>query len=139
MTVRLLNAEDYAQYLELINLFRHTQFTEEQFRAIVATHQRTGTEVWVYEVNGSLLATGTILYEQKFIHDLATYAHIEDVCVRPSHRGLGLGKRLIKRLMDQASNCHKINLNCADSLIPLYESCGFERKGNQMSHAVQKK
>ena len=139
MTFRLLNSEDFAQYLELINMFRPSQFTEDQFRATVASHQRTGTEVWVYEVNDTLLATGTILYEQKFIHNLAIYAHVEDVCVRPSHRGLGLGKRLIQHLMDVASTCHKINLNCADTLIPLYKSCGFERKGNQMSYAVQKK
>lgn len=138
MTFRLLNTNDYEAYLELINEFRPTQFTEQQFKETLTDIQRHNA-IWVYEDNKALLATGTILYEHKFIHNICIYAHIEDVCVKKLCRGNGLGKRLISHLISQASHCHKINLNCAEETIKFYEYCGFERKGNQMSLLVIKK
>ena len=138
MTFRLLNTNDYAAYLELINEFRPTQFTEKQFKETLEDIQWLNA-IWVYEDNQALLATGTIFYERKFIHNICVYAHIEDVCVKKLHRGNGLGKRLIAHLISQANHCHKINLNCAENTVKFYESCGFERKGNQMSLLVTKK
>jgi glucosamine-phosphate N-acetyltransferase len=91
------------------------------------------TQIWVYEENNTLLATGTLVFEHKFIHNICVYAHIEDICVSSSHRKQGLGKRLIRHLINQSQHCYKINLHCADDLVHFYESCGFEHKGNQMS------
>ncbi len=93
--------------------------------------------IWVYEEGEQLLATGTIIYETKFIYNTCIYAHIEDICVRASHRRQGLGKKLVAHLIDQARHCYKITLDCADENIKFYESCGLERRGNQMCQLLK--
>jgi glucosamine-phosphate N-acetyltransferase len=131
MSFRQLTDSDYIKYLDLINEFRATAFTEEMFINTLKNATKNSA-IWIYEKNGEFLATGTIIYEYKFLFNTCIYAHIEDVCVRASHRRQGLGKCLIKHLIDQARHCYKITLDCADTNIAFYESCGLERRGNQM-------
>jgi len=128
---RVLSLADYREYLELINEFRPTSFTVEQFEKTLAAIQRSGN-IWVYEENGQLLATATVIYEHKFIMNTCVYAHVEDVCVRSSHRRKGIGQRLMRHIIDVSRHCYKITLDCADSNVAFYQSCGLERRGNQM-------
>lgn len=128
---RLLSLDDYQEYQSLINEFRPTSFTFEQFTEILGTIQRSGN-IWVYEEDGKLLATATVIYEHKFIMNTCLYAHVEDVCVRSSHRRKGIGQRLMRHIMDVSRYCYKITLDCADSNVAFYQSCGLERRGNQM-------
>jgi glucosamine-phosphate N-acetyltransferase len=128
---RILSLDDYQEYLGLINEFRPTSFTFEQFREILPTIQRSGN-IWVYEEDGKLLATATVIYEHKFIMNTCIYAHVEDVCVRSSHRRRGIGQQLMRHIMDVSRHCYKITLDCADSNVAFYQSCGLERRGNQM-------
>ena len=136
MTFRQLTSNDYLKYLSLIQEFRPTEFTEDTFKKILDIIQ-TSSAIWVYEEEGELLATGTIFYEHKFIFNTCVYAHIEDVCVRASHRRQGLGKRMIQHLVDQSRHCYKITMDCADENIKFYESCGMERRGNQMCQLLK--
>jgi glucosamine-phosphate N-acetyltransferase len=136
MAFRLLTLDDYEAYHELINEFRPTQFNEEQFGMILTEIERSGA-IWVYDEEGVLLATGTIIYEYKFIMDTCIYAHIEDVCVSASRRRQGLGKRLIQHLIGEARDCYKITLDCSDENVPFYEACGLERRGNQLCQLVE--
>jgi glucosamine-phosphate N-acetyltransferase len=131
MSFRKLTSLDYKQYYDLINEFRPTQFSEERFIETL-TKISAYSDIWVYEKDGELLATGTIIYEHKFLSDICIYAHIEDICVKAFHRRQGLGKLLIKHLIEQARHCYKITLVCADNNILFYEACGLERRGNQM-------
>jgi len=136
MTFRTLIDADYLDYLELINEFRSTTFTESQFVETLANIQKNGN-IWIYEEEGKLLATGTIIYEYKFIFNICVYGHIEDICVRSSHRRKGLGLKLLKHLINQSRHCYKLTLDCADSNITFYEACGFEKRGNQMCQLLQ--
>ena len=131
MSFRQIVTSDYLAYLDIINEFRPTRFTEAQFIETLDNIKKSSA-IWVYEDNGVLLATGTIIYEHKFIGNVCIYAHIEDVCVRASHSRLGLGKILIQHLINQARHCYKITLDCSDENMRFYESCGLERRGNQM-------
>lgn len=136
MNIRRLTRADYASFHELINDFRETQFTEAQFHSILERMSQAPSEIWVIEKEGKLVATGTLLLEQKFIFNCAIMAHIEDVCVKKELRRMGLGKTLVLKLLERArevEGCYKITLDCADNNIPFYESCGFERRGNQLS------
>ena len=136
MAFRKLKVNDYARYLDLINEFRHTQFTEEQFVETFKNIEKS-SDIWIYEENDIFLATGTIIYEYKFIMNTCIYAHIEDVCVRETHRRRGLGKLLIKHLIAQAKNSYKITLDCSNDNMKFYESCGLERRGNQMCQLLE--
>ena len=131
MSFRPVEQTDYVEYHSLINEFRPTTFTRDLFKEILEHIRRNGN-IWVYEDEGKLLATATIYYERKLIANGSTYAHIEDVCVRSSHRRHGIGKKIIRHLIDISPHCRKITLDCIDSNVEFYESCGLERKGNQM-------
>jgi glucosamine-phosphate N-acetyltransferase len=140
MTVRLLTNRDYAGYLRLINDFRETQFTENEFIERLLDLSRHGIEIYVMEdtESGELVATATLIVEPKFIFNLATYAHIEDVCVSAARRREGLGKQIMKELLAicKQRGYYKVSLCCADHNVAFYEACGLEKRGNQMCQLV---
>lgn len=139
MKIRKLEISDYAKFLPLIRDFRETEFTEDEFVKQLTQINHFG-DIWVVEADdGSLIATGTILYEPKFIYNLSTLAHIEDVCVKREHRRGGIGKMLVKHMAAAAKekNCYKVTLDCADHNVPFYEACGLQRRGNQMCELTE--
>jgi len=81
-----------------------------------------------------VIGSASILIEQKFIHDGGTVGHIEDVAVRKDFQGKGVGKKLVKALLEYSKKrgCYKTILDCTDDLIPFYEDLGFKRYSNSM-------
>lgn len=77
-----------------------------------------------------VVASGTLLVEQKLIHKLGRVGHIEDIIVDRNYRGFGLGKILIQKLKDKAQemDCYKIILDCRDEKAGFYEKCGFHKR-----------
>ena len=130
---RKLNKYDYEKYLLLINEFRTTYFTYEQFINFLDNSQKN-TEIIIIEKNNELIASGTILYETKLIHNISLYAHIEDIIVLSKYRNNGIGKLLIKYLIDNCKKqkCYKILLDCSSELINFYEKNNFKKNGTQM-------
>ena len=135
MGFRRLVADDFIAYLALINEFRPTHYTHEQFVEFLQQIEKS-SEIWVYEEGHTLLATGTLLYEYKFIMNTCIYAHIEDICVSAARRRQGPGKRLMAHLIERAKHCYKITLDCSDDNVRFYESCGLEHRGNQMCQLI---
>lgn len=133
MIIRTLTINDYVQYLSLINEFRTTHFSNDQFIEVLNTINKN-SEIWVVEDNDELIATGTILYEHKMIYNICMYAHVEDICVKKNFRRRGIGKQLLEHLIIRANNkhCYKLTLNCSDDNINFYEACGMNKRGNQM-------
>jgi glucosamine-phosphate N-acetyltransferase len=138
MNIRKVTYEDYESYYALINEFRPTVFTREQFQETLAYIQQTG-DIWVFEENKTLIATGTIFYEKKLIFNTCIYAHIEDVCVKQTERGKGYGKRLVRHLLEETkrNGCHKVTLDCSDENVGFYIACGLTKRGNQMCVIIQ--
>jgi glucosamine-phosphate N-acetyltransferase len=138
MIVRKLAFKDYESYHVLINDFRPTVFTKEQFQKSLEYIQQTG-DIWVLEEDGILFATGTIFYEKKLIFDTCIYAHIEDVCVTQEQRGKGYGKQIVRHLLEESkrNGCHKVTLDCNDANVGFYISCGLTKRGNQMCELIQ--
>ena len=79
-----------------------------------------------------VVATGTVIIQQKIIHNMGKVAHIEDGVVDTNFRGKGLGKELINHLQDIAisQSVYKTTLYCFDKNSEFYEKCGFEKKGS---------
>ena len=137
--IRILTKNDYTNYYPLINSFRHTEFTEEEFQEYMNTLP-SNMEIWVIQEDDRLLATGTIIYEPKLIFNRVTYAHIEDICVLESERGKGYGKKMVDHLFQIATEkkCYKITLVCAEGTVPFYVKCGLEKRGVQCSQLLSK-
>jgi glucosamine-phosphate N-acetyltransferase len=138
MIIRKLNIYDYDQFLILIKQFRPTEFTKQQFLDRM-NYIKNYSDIWVIEENKQLVATATIIYEQKFIHNLCILAHVEDVCVREDFRGKGFGKILMNHLEQQAKEkgCYKITLVCSQENSEFYEKCDLEVRGLQMSQLTE--
>ena len=129
---RTLQESDYEKYLSLINEFRKTIYNKEQF--IYFLNNNKNIHIIVIEKNNELIASGTILYETKLIHDISLYAHIEDIIVSSKYRKNGYGAILLQELIEicKSNNCYKILLDCQDELIKFYEKVGFKKNGFQM-------
>lgn len=136
INIRKLLPSDYKKFLKLIQDFRETDFTHEQFLYTLEVIKPNSC-IWVLEDDNTkdLLATGTLITETKFIFNICTLAHIEDVCVKYAFRGNGYGKMIIQHLIDEAKKkkCYKIVLSCADYNKEFYIKCGFEERGLNMS------
>ena len=53
-------------------------------------------------------------------------ATVEDVIVDQAYRGRGIGRELLRRLLDRLAHVEEIMLVCEDHLIPFYTALGFE-------------
>jgi glucosamine-phosphate N-acetyltransferase len=138
MLFRTIENTDYLQYSKLINDFRETSFSYEEFESILKYIKQTG-DIWLLIVDGIMVATGTIFFEKKLIFNTCTLAHVEDVCVAKTYRGKGYGKNMMSHLIAQAKShgCYKITLDCNDSNVGFYESCRLTRRGNQMCELLE--
>ena len=63
-----------------------------------------------------------------------TLGLIEDVAVDKDHRGKGIGKNLVEKLIEigKQKNCDKIVLNTSEKNSKFYEKIGFKKNEIQM-------
>ena len=138
--IRELQKEDRISYLELLeNLTVVGEISEEDFnQQLKELSENPVYKVFVvYDtVKDSIVASGTLLLEEKFIHQLGKVGHLEDIVVSPNCQGQGLGKRLIKHLVQVAKDhcCYKVILDCLEDVAPFYRKCGFNVNGFVMRH-----
>lgn len=83
--------------------------------------------LWVAEADGEILGTAMMHLQHKLSYHCGTAAHLEDVVVDVSARGLGIGKKLVESAVAVAKehDCYKIMLTCFEKTIPYYEQLGF--------------
>ena len=81
------------------------------------------------------MGCGTLIIEQKMIHNCGKVGHIEDIFIRSEYRDNGYGRDLIKKLNDIAkkAGCYKVILDCKKELESFYEKSGYKSKNIQMS------
>ncbi|KAF9949485.1 Glucosamine-phosphate N-acetyltransferase-like protein [Mortierella alpina] len=91
-------------------------------------------------VRARIVATGTLVVEQKFLRGCAKAGHIEDIVVHDSQRGKKFGIRLIDQLKHIGTEvgCYKLLLTCSEGNEPFYEKSGFQRKDLHMAQYLNK-
>jgi len=131
--IRKLNENDYDKYIIMINEFRETFFTKNQFDETLK-YMVPHSQIWIIEYDDDIIATGTVIYEKKFIYNNSLLGHIEDICVKKEYRKFGLGKLIVQHLMNQTKQlgCYKVTLDCNEENSHFYEKCGLEKRGFQM-------
>ena len=139
MIFRELNKTDYEEYTKLITEFRpiNHQITKEIFETIYDIIFKNSI-IFVIEIDNKLVASGKLLIEQKFIHNLAKYGYIEDVIVSEENRNNGIGKKMVKYIVDycKENKFYKITLTCDEKLVNLYKKNSFEVYQIHMSQLV---
>ena len=110
------------------------------------------TLVIISRSTDKIVGAGTLFIEQKFIRNLGTVGHIEDIVVDKSMQGRKLGLRILNALtgVSEAKGCYKSILNCSSDnvgkshfllsslfsglmrLSGFYQKCGYEEKEVEM-------
>lgn len=90
--------------------------------------------VYVAVIGSKVVGAASIIIEQKFIHGGGRAGHIEDVAVAKELQGKGIGRLVVKALLEHAEKkgCYKTILDCSDDLVPFYEKLGFKKYSNAM-------
>lgn len=137
LNIRKIESDDYnKKYLDLLEqltVVNKNKITFEMFSKFVDNLGENHL-IFVIEQNNKIIATTTLLIENKLIHELGKVAHIEDVVVDKEVNGKNIGKTLITFVNEYAKNrgCYKVILDCNDDVKKFYEKCGFIVKGNLM-------
>ena len=133
--VEELQKNDYfnghLQLLSQLTITNPENITFEQFCDTYDKQIQQGKKIFVVRDNkDKIIATASLIIEQKFTRDLSKAGHIEDVVTDREHRKKGLGKLLVDYCKNYASQqgCYKTLLNCSDDNAPFYEKCLFEKK-----------
>ena len=136
-TIRVLESNDYhkgfLQLLERLTIVGDISY--DRFTRYL-TNQNMNTTTYVIEedIHKCLVATGTLLLEKKYTHNLSVVGHIEDIVVSKDYSGKGLGKHLMNYLtrVAEENRCYKVILNCNKDKIGFYNSCEYVEKEVEM-------
>jgi ribosomal protein S18 acetylase RimI-like enzyme len=87
---------------------------------------------------GKIVASGTLLVEEKILRNFGKVGHIEDIVVHCDYRKYGLGKKMIQSLtaLSEQNGCYKTILDCSEENAGFYEKCEYNRKGVAMGKYV---
>lgn len=74
------------------------------------------------------------MIEKKFYRNCANVGHIEDIVVSDDIRSEGLGKEIVKKLIEEAQKlgCYKVTLSCSEKTAEFYRKCGFNNEEKSM-------
>jgi glucosamine-phosphate N-acetyltransferase len=137
ISFRLLEPSDFERgFLKVLTqLAPVSDMSESNFRAFYEEMCTQGKRVYVGEIDGCIVCTGTLLLERKFFFGGTYFGHVEDVVVDVNYRGKGYGMKLMELLIDDARrfDCARMVLDCIDDKVEFYKKCGFYRRGNQMN------
>lgn len=129
MIIRKLEKNDFEEYILLINQFRliGLDITREKFEELYDNIFKNNI-IYVISINDKIIGSAKLIIEQKFIHKLSKYGHIEDVIISDEYRRKGYGSLIINHIVNvcKAEKFYKITLTCKEELIPFYEKNNFE-------------
>lgn len=82
--------------------------------------------------DGKTIGVGSIFVLKRIRGGVA--AIVEDVAVHKDARGMGVGRLILKKLLEhaKAKACFKVTLVCNNENIPFYEKIGFKRDYQSM-------
>lgn len=140
--IRRLNGKD-KEYLDLlVQLTDVGTYTDEKWlKTFESIEKQENIEIYVLidQNTEKICAAGTLLIEQKFIHDGSRVAHIEDVIVRKEIRGSGYGTSIIKHLQARAREvgAYKVVLSCNSNNIEFYKKLDFYANETEMRYDIK--
>jgi len=97
---------------------------ENQFHQMFPLRSDVYKIVVVFDVaKQRVVGSGSLVLEKKFIRQLGTAGHIEDIVISEGYRGKHLGLRMIELLKKIATEnaCYKVILDCGQHNVGFYE------------------
>ncbi len=128
MKIRKLVYTDYNQVIEIWK----KSFSNNFDKNINTTYLSDPSSVTLVSVDNDTITGVASLHIIKKL--TRTLGLIEDVAVNENYRGKGIGKKLVEKLIEIASEkgCDKTVLNSSEKNSEFYEKIGFEKNEIQM-------
>ena len=126
MTLEWKHSTDGLNWNELSALYRAAPLGDKKPLHLQTVFSNSMFKCFVYE-NGLLVGAGRALA------DGADCSYICDVAVLPSHQGIGLGKQIIGRLVEESRDHKKIILYAVPGKESFYKKFGFLRMKTAMA------
>ena len=128
MKIRQLVYSDYNQVIEIWK----KSFSNNFDKNINTTYLSDPSSVTLVSVDNDTITGVASLHIIKKL--TRTLGLIEDVAVNENYRGKGIGKKLVEKLIEIASEkgCDKTVLNSSEKNSEFYEKIGFEKNEIQM-------
>ncbi|ARF10577.1 acetyltransferase GNAT family protein [Hokovirus HKV1] len=136
MLIRKLEKNDYHNnFLQLLSQLTIIDFNNITFEQFSKHFDKINSDIYVIILDNKVIGCGTLLIEQKFIHNLSSVGHIEDIVIDNNYRNKGYGKIIIEYLVLKAKNegCYKVILDCDEKNVEFYKKCNFIEKGKEMA------
>lgn len=144
-TIRPLRRSDYnGDFLSTLKVLTTVgEISSEEFNArydFMASRNDTYYILVICDSSNTIVGTGGVIVERKFIHNLGLVGHIEDIAVAKNQQGKKLGLRMIEALDYVAGQvgCYKSILDCSEANEGFYVKCGYKRAGLEMAHYYEK-
>lgn len=139
LVFRPLRRDDYARnYMGLLSQLTEVgQVTGEQYERRFDMMRSTPNTYYICVVEDvvktKIVATITLVYEQKFIRGTSARGRVEDLVVDTDYRGKKLSKLLLDVVcqLSKLLGCYKVSLECKDHLKKHYEQFGFVAEAGQ--------
>ncbi|KAI5185635.1 glucosamine-phosphate N-acetyltransferase [Nematocida homosporus] len=139
-SIRELRREDLTRdYFLLLSELTTAPFPEEALLferyEFMQRHKETYLVLVIVDTANRIVGSGTLVTEYKFLRNLGSVGHIEDIVVSKQQRGAGLGKKLIFALLkaSQEKGAYKTILATSPENAPFYEKCGLVKKEIEMA------
>jgi glucosamine-phosphate N-acetyltransferase len=128
--IRDLQLEDIYEkegLLDCLSQLAPCELSKKDIENLYFDRQYTGMRTIVVILKNCIVGTGTLIIEQKIIHNGGKVGRIEDVAVMPQYQRFGFGTLLIEELIAIAkvAGCYKLLLNCSEEIEPFYKNIGF--------------
>jgi|APGre2960657505_1045072.scaffolds.fasta_scaffold163849_1 N-acetylglutamate synthase-like GNAT family acetyltransferase len=132
MKIRLLKESDldkgFASCLETLGSFKTTELIK-----VYKERKKYKIKTFVVVEGDRVIATASLILEPKFRYN-EICGHVEDVCVLPEKQGFGVGKKIMKYLINYAKHkkCYKLILSSRNDNIAFYSKLGFHLHENHL-------
>jgi len=128
---------DKHNYLNVYTLLQQlTEVGEYNIKSFTHFIDTLPSNIHIYCMcdDGIVIGIGTLMIEQKIIHNFSKVGHIEDVVIDTKYNSKGYGKQLIGYLtyIAKQQKCYKVILNCSRNMAGFYEKCGYTEKNISM-------
>lgn len=142
MTINITELNENIDYIEYLQLLTHlTTINPESIShfnylaQLNAIKNNPNHKIFIAICDSIVVGSATLLIENKFIHNLSSVGHIEDVVVHPDYRNKGIAKKILNHIHSVCDNlqCYKIILDCSKEYVNFYEKNGFTKNGIMMS------
>lgn len=109
---------------ELMELYNNANWWEEREEQDIDRMLTQDASVGVWK-DGVLVGFSRAISDGKF------RAYVEDVVIHKDYQELGIGTKLVSKLLEELSHIDVISLFCGDDLISFYEKNNFKNSKSQ--------